>query len=130
VKEACRKACNHFGKSNGLHHIMVIPASSNGTSSAPIGLVLRNPLHPLLTDPEKGIRVQLRGADRSIFHVNTVEGQFCEISITHDAGIAQAVAMMPTITWSGDSVQGAIWKNAENHDGWAMDLELQDDRPV
>lgn len=109
---------------------MVVPASSNGTSSAPVGLVLRDPLHPLLTDPEKGIRVRLRGTDKSNFEVNAVEGQFCEISITHDAGIAQAVAMVPTITWSGDSVQGATWKNVGDHDGWAMDLELQDSRPI
>lgn len=109
---------------------MVIPASSNGTSSAPMGLVLREPLHPLFTDPENGVYVRLRGADRSSFDVDTVEGQFCEISITHDADIAQAVAMVPTVTWSNDSVQDATWTNAGDHDGWVLDLELQGKTPV
>jgi hypothetical protein len=109
---------------------MVIPGSSNNTTSAPRGLVLREPLHPLLIDPEKKIRVRLCGTDRSLFDVNTVEGQFCEISITHDADIAQAIAMVPTITWSRDSVQDATWKYAGDHDGWAMDFELQDDSLV
>jgi hypothetical protein len=78
----------------------------------------------LLTDPENGIPVQLRGENRSPFDVNALEGQFCEVSITHDADLAQAIAMVPKVFWSHDSLQPDNWKNAEDYDGWAMDLKL------
>lgn len=102
-----------MGKSNGLHHIMILPVSTPETAAngaittAPRGLILRERLQHY-SKPEAGLssgistraeRLQLIGPDRPLFDVDEVEGQFCEVSISHDGTIAQAVAMVPAIDW-------------------------------
>lgn len=94
-----------MGMSNGLHHIIILPISTPETavlgasSFPPKGLILRESLHPYFTTEEEvsnaAKRVRLVGAGRSFFNINEVDGQFCEVSISHDATFAQAVAMVP-----------------------------------
>ncbi|KAF2002246.1 hypothetical protein P154DRAFT_462745 [Amniculicola lignicola CBS 123094] len=91
AKEACRKACTHLGSTNGLHHIIILPISltvqGEAHSRIPQGLILREVLPAL----GNGL-AQPNGPS---FDINSVEGQLCEVSITHDDGIAAAVALVP-----------------------------------
>jgi hypothetical protein len=38
-------------------------------------------------------------ARNAVFDLNQVEGQLCEVSISHDNDTAQAVAMVPPMPW-------------------------------
>ncbi|KAF2275671.1 uncharacterized protein EI97DRAFT_69223 [Westerdykella ornata] len=124
AKEACRKACEHLGQARGLHHIMILPAerhifnSSPKETSRPRGLLLREPLDPFPSDTirsNSAARRPLLGSQsdsaalssfpepnqNSKFDLDSVEGQFFEVSISHDGEYAQAVAMVPVVHWEG-----------------------------
>lgn len=90
-----------MGESNGLHQIMILPIGSRESSTkalttAPTGLLLR---HALGSESYEGEEVKMEGLKRTVFDIQRVEGQFFEVSITHDNGIAQAIAMVPSLDW-------------------------------
>jgi holo-[acyl-carrier protein] synthase len=73
-------------------------------TSRPQGLILRKPLPSRPTEsksysPEADPST---GSKSYLFDLNDVEGQMCEISISHDGGWAQAVAMVPDTNWMRD----------------------------
>ncbi|KZM20622.1 Holo-[acyl-carrier-protein] synthase [Ascochyta rabiei] len=91
AKEACRKACDHLGiYTTGFKHIMILPVTtldhSEHQSQRPQGLIL----HEALPELEK-----LEAAKQAAFNVEALDGQLCEISITHDGDFASAVALVP-----------------------------------
>lgn len=91
AKEACRKACDHLDKNTrGFQHIIILPLTSAGwkehQSQRPEGLVL----HEALQGAEK-----IEAAEEAPFDVSTLDGQICEISISHDGDYANAVALVP-----------------------------------
>ncbi|KAF2475629.1 uncharacterized protein BDR25DRAFT_339686 [Lindgomyces ingoldianus] len=125
AKEACRKACSHMGLSNGHHKIMILPESGDryehGASFAPKGLIL----HELITsyhpskdlDPEKREGVWYKTTRRHHFDANEVDGQFCEVSISHDERFATAVAMVPIIRLEWEEKMGSGWGQLDNGGG-------------
>ncbi|CAI6337529.1 unnamed protein product [Periconia digitata] len=101
AKEACRKACEHLGTSNGFHSIMILPVSTetglhSGATSRPQGLILRDRLAdpPVFSSKASHPREALRRAE---FILESIDGQFCEISISHDTDWAVASAIAPTL---------------------------------
>ncbi|KAF2437899.1 hypothetical protein P171DRAFT_326696, partial [Karstenula rhodostoma CBS 690.94] len=95
AKEAVRKACEHLGDSNGFHSIMILPLSvfpkqPPGATSRPQALVLRDRLPEL--SPQHEDKVMNGGLD---FDIDSLDGQLCEVSISHDSTYATAVALVP-----------------------------------
>jgi holo-[acyl-carrier protein] synthase len=97
AKEACRKACPWLKSSNGFHNIIILPIhmskdTSSGLSTAPAGLVLDEwiPSRQVGSAPSRE-----EWEERADFDINTLEGQFCEVSISHDFEVATAVAIVP-----------------------------------
>ncbi|KAH6611920.1 hypothetical protein C7974DRAFT_291849, partial [Boeremia exigua] len=90
AKEACRKACDHLDKNTrGFKHIVILPVTeldrTEHQSRRPEALVLWE----ALKDPERSTAAQ------ESLNVQTLEGQLCEISISHDGDYASAVALVP-----------------------------------
>ncbi|KAF2748800.1 hypothetical protein M011DRAFT_476175 [Sporormia fimetaria CBS 119925] len=94
AKEACRKACEHFGKTTQMQRIIILPVGFGngkpGSSRRPQGLILREAIPPL----SRYLKPYLRSL---VFNLDEMEGQLCEVSITHDGDYAQAVALVPEI---------------------------------
>jgi holo-[acyl-carrier protein] synthase len=93
AKEACRKACDHLDKNTrGFQHIIILPVTSAGwkehQSQRPEGLIL----HEALREVEKP-----EAAEEAPFDVTKLDGQICEISISHDGDYANAVALVPSM---------------------------------
>jgi holo-[acyl-carrier protein] synthase len=93
AKEACRKACDHLdNNTRGFHHIIILPLigarQKEHQSQRPEGLVL----HEALQEVEK-----TEPAEEAPFDVSTLDGQICEISISHDGEYASAVALVPSM---------------------------------
>ncbi|ORY09532.1 hypothetical protein BCR34DRAFT_370681 [Clohesyomyces aquaticus] len=137
AKEACRKACRHLGVSNGLQHIMILPGAeenrSYGASYAPKGLILRKRLidpspKPKGTIPRLTLRSKL-SRELEDFNMMGVEGQLCEISISHDGDLATAVAIVPEIpmTWAEEGMSSEEPGPKEGYgDGTESNLEEAD----
>src|SRR5687768_11783394 len=94
AKEAIRKACDHFhSDARGLQTILILPLSghrNNNNSARPQGLVLDRSYD------------ELRGpldCDKSAPYedIDAFDGQLCEISISHDDGLATAIALVPSM---------------------------------
>ena len=64
------------------------PRREENQSQRPKGLILYEALPEL--DKSKA-------AEQATFDVKTLEGQFCEISISHDGDFASAVALVPSM---------------------------------
>ncbi|KAF1925262.1 uncharacterized protein M421DRAFT_424065 [Didymella exigua CBS 183.55] len=99
AKEACRKACDHLDKNTrGFQHIVILPVNGAGQqehqSQRPEGLIL----HEALREAEDA-----EAAEEAPFDVTTLDGQMCEISISHDGDYAHAVALVPSMKHSGSS---------------------------
>lgn len=89
---------------------MILPVSTRSheakaATAPPQGLILRESLAPFLleggaaaTGHKDGMVVA--GEAPSRFDINAVDGQFCEVSISHDDEFAQAVAMVPRVDWA------------------------------
>ncbi|KAF9734737.1 hypothetical protein PMIN06_010478 [Paraphaeosphaeria minitans] len=97
AKEAVRKACEHLGDSNGFHSIMILPVSvssrqSLGATSRPQALVLRDRLLEL--SPQQEDKAMSGGME---FDIDSLDGQLCEVSISHDTTYATAVALVPVV---------------------------------
>ncbi|KAF1361260.1 hypothetical protein EJ07DRAFT_112756 [Lizonia empirigonia] len=93
AKEACRKGCDHLGTyTRGFKHIMILPVtaldSKEHQSQRPQGLIL----HEALPELENTKKVM-----PATFDIGTLDGQLCEISITHDGDFASAVALVPNM---------------------------------
>ncbi|KAF2180518.1 hypothetical protein K469DRAFT_729772 [Zopfia rhizophila CBS 207.26] len=104
AKEACRKACPHMGATTGFHRIMILPVSSmnaGGFSFQPQGLILHQSLPANAPDSVQVKReywYRKVSTDPTPFDPNQLDGQFCEISISHDGNYATAVAMVPVMS--------------------------------
>ena len=64
-----------------------------GPSAQPKGLILRESV-PAHQDTQSASQ---QGAEQVHFDLDAVDGQLCEISISHDAQLATAVAIVPHI---------------------------------
>ncbi|KAH9868818.1 hypothetical protein J1614_007892 [Plenodomus biglobosus] len=101
AKEACRKACPHFDKtSRGFQQIMILPIASRDElqSARPQALIL-DTLYGTPEASEPGV-AQEKPLVREILTGNmpgSLNGQICEISISHDSEYATAVAIVPEI---------------------------------
>jgi holo-[acyl-carrier protein] synthase len=77
---------------------MILPIAPNdgeGTTR-PQGLILRKKLHD---QAGAGAPQQdASGQTREPFDVNSVDGQLCEVSISHDTHWATAVAIVPIVS--------------------------------
>ncbi|KAF2019301.1 hypothetical protein BU24DRAFT_458991 [Aaosphaeria arxii CBS 175.79] len=124
AKEACRKACGHLGKSNGLHSIMILPSnSSSQQKGGPQGLILRHRLPSRPPHPSDATSSSTE-LERTVFNIEDVEGQFCEVSITHDGQYAQAVALVPSVPkewWQASSNAAADVESKLNTGNTSMD---------
>ncbi|KAJ4987878.1 hypothetical protein SVAN01_06608 [Stagonosporopsis vannaccii] len=90
AKEACRKACDHLDKdTRGFKHIIILPVDglehSEHQSRRPEALILLEALD------------ETKESSADPFDVRSLEGQLCEISITHDGDFASAVALVPSM---------------------------------
>ncbi|KAF2995076.1 hypothetical protein E8E13_002848 [Curvularia kusanoi] len=90
AKEACRKACDHLDKNDrGLKHIVILPVTAveqgEHKSQRPEALVLHEPLQEPNSQEEP----------EAPFNMESLSGQLCEISISHDEDYATAVALVP-----------------------------------
>ncbi|OAL03388.1 hypothetical protein IQ06DRAFT_302387 [Phaeosphaeriaceae sp. SRC1lsM3a] len=103
AKEAIRKACNQFQTlERGFQNIVILPVTSSSRlehqSSRPQGLILDGPYAS--TTPtgqafDTGQDVELRHGGGSLPNIADLDGQLCEISISHDGDFATAVALVP-----------------------------------
>ncbi|CAO2652780.1 Nn.00g021910.m01.CDS01 [Neocucurbitaria sp. VM-36] len=107
AKEACRKACMHLDKNaRGFHQIIILPIASlnrnDHQSSRPQGLILDkvySEIHEAYREPIKpnSEGVVRKVSVKSLVDLSGLEGQLCEISISHDGGFATAVAIVPSM---------------------------------
>jgi holo-[acyl-carrier protein] synthase len=107
AKEACRKACDHLdGNARGFKHIMVLPVTpvdhDKHQSSRPQGLILDKvyePYAPAPSDVEGSVdaRAAIQHVMSTLIDVSKLDGQLCEISISHDGDYATAVAIVPLV---------------------------------
>ncbi|KAF3041781.1 hypothetical protein E8E11_000288 [Didymella keratinophila] len=96
AKEACRKACDHLDENTrGFHHIIILPVTRAGSnehqSQRPESLILYEVLR------EVDYQKKIEAAEKAPFDVSTLNGQICEISISHDGDYANAVALVPSM---------------------------------
>ncbi|KAL1800652.1 hypothetical protein ACET3X_000994 [Alternaria dauci] len=116
AKEACRKACSHLDiNERGFKHIMILPVTSvdrsEHQSSRPQGLILDKVYEtytsaPIGTGKSDDARVAMQHVMSTLVDVSELDGQLCEISISHDGDFATAVAIVPVVdTVSGSSAE-------------------------
>ena len=94
AKEACRKACDHIAnESRGFKQIVILPVDKPKTgehsSRRPAAIILDEAL------PEP------RSESDSPCSFESLEGQLCEVSISHDGEYATAVALVPSMKQDG-----------------------------
>lgn len=103
AKEAIRKACDHLHKDvRGLHKIIILPIKSgheNKQSAPPQGLILDH-FYEEQSEPS-GSKV-LSGEftdsiEESHRSIEDLDGQLCEVSISHDNDMATAIALVPSM---------------------------------
>lgn len=77
---------------------MILPIGSTheGGTTRPQGVVLRKKLQDQTEDDTA--QRNSHGHVRTPFDVTTVDGQLCEVSISHDTDWATAMAIVPTVT--------------------------------
>jgi holo-[acyl-carrier protein] synthase len=105
AKEACRKACEQLdSNARGFKHIMILPVNSvdrnKHQSSRPQGLILDKvyePYAPAPSDAENSAdaRVAMQHVMSTLVDVSELDGQLCELSISHDGDYATAIAIVP-----------------------------------
>lgn len=102
AKEACRKACDHLGNSNGFKSIVILPVSATDRTpgeitTRPRGLILRQALHsPSYTRQHQQVK------NWNHMDIEESDGLYCEISISHDGDYATAVAIVPSTSHFGE----------------------------
>jgi holo-[acyl-carrier protein] synthase len=101
AKEACRKACDHLDpNSRGFQSIMILPVTSPAQgghlSSRPQGLILDGSYKiPVSSARDDSIDMGIVKKVFTYVDVNQLDGQLCELSISHDGNYATAVAIVP-----------------------------------
>jgi holo-[acyl-carrier protein] synthase len=99
-----RKACDQFGRlERGLQSIVILPITlvpkGEHQSSRPQALILDTPYGSTLAADRT--RAELEPAEQIAESmptcVNDLDGQLCEISISHDGEFATAVALVPNM---------------------------------
>ncbi|KAF2824339.1 hypothetical protein CC86DRAFT_296553 [Ophiobolus disseminans] len=101
-KEAIRKACDHLEESTrGYHHIMILPITPPSDikahrSAPPRGLILDAVYEPRDTLAHDDAELEKNHSEYERIDANSLSGQLCEISISHDGDFATAVALVPT----------------------------------
>jgi len=101
AKEACRKACTHLhDHSRGFQRIMILPVAAKDTnefqSVRPQGLILDQDYTADVVNTKETSGVGGEAQESSpLVDVNELDGQLCEISISHDNEYATAVAIVP-----------------------------------
>lgn len=114
AKEACRKACVHLdSKTSGFQHIMILPIDdverSEHQSRRPRGLILDKIYEEKQADltSEEGSVVTKTEPDSV---TSQLDGQLCEISISHDGDYATAVAIVPEMeaTTANSAVEAEV----------------------
>lgn len=114
AKEACRKACPHFSRhTRGFQQIIILPVTQSlddgqtaepGASARPQGLILDSGCWPQDICSHGGERETAAATataagtpslpcDASA--LDMLDGQLCEVSISHEDGYATAVALVP-----------------------------------
>ncbi|KAH7382537.1 hypothetical protein DE146DRAFT_636701 [Phaeosphaeria sp. MPI-PUGE-AT-0046c] len=103
AKEAIRKACNQFQTlERGFQSIVILPVTSSSRlehqSSRPQGLILDSPYASAASagqtfDARKDLDSRHDGSKAP--NIADLDGQLCEISISHDGDFATAVALVP-----------------------------------
>lgn len=89
---------------------MILPITpltrkENKATSRPQGLILRERLPERTTDDSKSYQGDT--VDLENFNTDTLDGQFCELSISHDTHWATAVAIVPVMEeWRDESKAG------------------------
>ncbi|USP74676.1 hypothetical protein yc1106_01950 [Curvularia clavata] len=111
AKEACRKACDHLHKdTRGFQHIMILPVTSldrsEHQSSRPQGLILDKVYEAQMRSKANSTNpgnVGVEGDTHAVplLDVRELDGQLCEISISHDGDFATAVAIVPSMKVDG-----------------------------
>jgi holo-[acyl-carrier protein] synthase len=102
AKEAIRKACDHFeDTARGFQGIVILPialpTSLEHQSSRPQGLILDTPYGSTPADGDLDHRAGSTTSIKEMFTtVDNLDGQLCEISISHDGDFATAVALVPS----------------------------------
>ncbi|KAH5339365.1 hypothetical protein HBI57_145060 [Parastagonospora nodorum] len=99
AKEAIRKACDHFEDSTrGFQSIMILPVAfaprQKHQSVRPQGLILDSPYVSKIDVELHTLSV----GHKSSYNVDDLDGQLCEISISHDGDFAIAVALVPSMS--------------------------------
>ncbi|KAL5119435.1 hypothetical protein ACEQ8H_002705 [Pleosporales sp. CAS-2024a] len=99
AKEAIRKACEQFDHSaRGFQSIIILPITytphAKHQSVRPQGLVLDAPY--VSTPGKEGQKAYAEKAFPA-YKLDDLEGQLCEVSISHDGMWATAVALVPTM---------------------------------
>ncbi|RMZ66158.1 holo-acyl-carrier- synthase [Pyrenophora seminiperda CCB06] len=101
AKEACRKACTHFDhNSRGFQRIIILPViidqSNKHHSARPQGLILDKEYTAadLADTRDTGVGGGVHKLS-PLIDVNELDGQLCEVSISHDEDYATAVALVP-----------------------------------
>jgi holo-[acyl-carrier protein] synthase len=102
AKEACRKACVYLGSNTrGYQSIIIlpvkIPAVGEHQSVRPLGLILDAAYENRFGSMDKPVdgTVVRKSFVRSSVDVDELDGQLCEISISHDGDYATASAIVP-----------------------------------
>ena len=100
---------------------MILPVNSDQSkanqpqSQRPRGLILHEPVPPYLPKAATKIRSVMTRKDKGhYFDINEVDGQLCELSITHDGEFAQAVAMVPVMDERPWNFSSQVWRPAYN----------------
>ncbi|RMZ73406.1 Holo-[acyl carrier ] synthase [Pyrenophora seminiperda CCB06] len=99
AKEAIRKACTHLNySSRGFQRIMVLPVTVSHHDEyrmvRPQGLVLDEDYAAHVAGSEDRVVGVEKAQERPLVDVDELDGQLCEISISHDGDYATAVAIV------------------------------------
>jgi hypothetical protein len=86
---------------------VIAPTDRNHLSTRPQGLILDKAYRnaPLLAKDPTDTGSVRKTHVRTHIDVNGLNGQLCEISISHDSGFATAVAIVPSMTTGADNLR-------------------------
>ena len=129
AKEACRKACVHLGfNTRGYQSIIIlpviIPAVGEHKSSRPQGLILDTPYENRfgsMNIPVEGTVVR-KSFVRSSVDVDELDGQLCEVSISHDGDYATAAAIVPLSLDAHAAVKRSVQRQRSDIASTSRDL--------
>lgn len=103
AKEACRKACMFMGLRENFKRILILPSEPlshlSDRSYRPLALIMQKPYNwPLPSSPSTwldGTASKLYTGEQFDRAVQQIEGQWCELSISHDGDYVVATVLAP-----------------------------------